>query len=81
MYSLGHRNVQGLAFDGKGQLWASEFGEKKADELNRIQAGKNYGWPIYEGSSTNKKYVNPFTQWKPTSLASPSGIAIVNDTA
>ncbi|MDO8731900.1 MAG: PQQ-dependent sugar dehydrogenase [Actinomycetota bacterium] len=81
VYSLGHRNVQGLALDAKGQLWASEFGEKKADELNLIQAGKNYGWPKVEGSSSNKKFVNPFTQWKPTSLASPSGIAIVDDTA
>jgi glucose/arabinose dehydrogenase len=73
--------VQGLAFDANGQLWASEFGEKKADELNRIQAGKNYGWPIVEGSSNNAKFVNPFTQWKPTSLASPSGIAITDNTA
>lgn len=81
VYSLGHRNVQGLAFDASGQLWASEFGERKADELNRIQAGKNYGWPIYEGSSSDKSFVNPFTQWEPTSLASPSGIAILDDTA
>jgi len=81
VYSLGHRNVQGLAFDASGQLWASEFGERKADELNRIQAGKNYGWPLVEGSSTDPRFVNPFTQWKPTSLASPSGIAILNDTA
>ncbi len=81
VYSLGHRNVQGLAFDAIGQLWASEFGEKKADELNRIQAGKNYGWPLVEGGSNNTKFVNPFTQWNPTSLASPSGIAILRDTA
>ena len=81
VYSLGHRNVQGLAFDSKGQLWASEFGEKEADELNLIKAGRNYGWPTVEGSSSNKNFVNPFTQWRPTSLASPSGIAILDDTA
>lgn len=81
VYSLGHRNVQGLAFDSKGQLWASEFGERKADELNLIKPGKNYGWPAVEGSSSNKSFVNPFTQWRPTSLASPSGIAILGNTA
>ncbi|MDP2013015.1 MAG: PQQ-dependent sugar dehydrogenase [Actinomycetota bacterium] len=81
VYSLGHRNVQGLALDASGQLWASEFGERKADELNRIQAGRNYGWPLVEGSSSDAKFVNPFTQWEPTSLASPSGIAILQDTA
>ena len=81
VYSYGHRNVQGLAFDSKGQLWASEFGEKTADELNLIKPGKNYGWPKVEGSSRSAKYVNPFTQWRPTSLASPSGIAIADDVA
>lgn len=81
VFSLGHRNVQGLAFDSKGQLWASEFGERTADELNRIQPGKNYGWPKFEGTSHDKDFISPFTQWNPTSLASPSGIAIANDNA
>jgi glucose/arabinose dehydrogenase len=81
VFSSGHRNVQGLALDSRGQLWASEFGSKDADELNLIQRGKNYGWPLYEGYSTNPNYVSPKMQWAPTSLASPSGIAIADDNA
>ncbi|MGB4325078.1 MAG: PQQ-dependent sugar dehydrogenase [Candidatus Nanopelagicales bacterium] len=81
VFSLGHRNVQGLALDSRGQLWASEFGSSEADELNLIIRGKNYGWPICEGACDNPKFENPKAQWSPTSLASPSGIAIVDDTA
>lgn len=81
VYSLGHRNVQGLALDSTGRLWASEFGERDVDELNRIVAGGNYGWPIHEGASNDDRYVNPFAQWSPTSIASPSGLAIVDDVA
>ena len=81
VFSTGHRNVQGLALDSRGQLWASEFGSKDADELNLIQRGKNYGWPMYEGYSTNPNYVSPKMEWSPTSAASPSGIAIAKDNA
>ena len=49
-WSMGHRNVEGITFDRRGTLWASEFGEKEADELNRIEPGANYGWPRVEGS-------------------------------
>ena len=49
IWSFGHRNVQGLAFVDE-QLWASEFGQNTFDELNRIDAGANYGWPKYEGT-------------------------------
>ena len=49
VYSLGHRNVQGLAFAPDGTLYAAEFGQNRVDEINRITAGGNYGWPEVEG--------------------------------
>lgn len=78
VYSLGHRNVEGLAFDSRGRLWASEFGDKAADELNLIRPGGNYGWPVVEGRSDDPRFVAPVAVW-PTTEASPSGIAIVDD--
>ncbi len=75
VFTLGHRNVQGLAFDDDGRLWASEFGAKDADELNLLKPGGNYGWPTVEGMGRNDAFVNPVTTWEPTSTASPSGIA------
>ena len=80
VWSLGHRNVQGLAFDSDGRLWSSEFGDKGADELNLIEAGGNYGWPVVEGQSDDERFVAPRVTW-PTDEASPSGLAIVGDTA
>ena len=81
VWTLGHRNVQGLAFDSRGQLWATEFGQNTWDELNRIQRGKNYGWPAVEGKGTaGGRYVEPFIVWS-TDEASPSGLAIVDDVA
>jgi glucose/arabinose dehydrogenase len=74
VYSYGHRNVQGLAFDESGRLWASEFGSQSWDELNLITEGGNYGWPMVEGSSQNPDLINPKVVWD-TSEASPSGLA------
>jgi glucose/arabinose dehydrogenase len=75
VYSYGHRNVQGLAFDQTGQLWAAEFGQNTWDELNVIKAGANYGWPSHEGTGGGGPFVDPVAQWH-VQDASPSGIAI-----
>jgi len=81
VYTLGHRNVQGLALDSAGRLWASEFGQSDVDELNLLRPGRNYGWPVHEGAAKDDRFVNPAAQWSPTSTASPSGIAILDDVA
>lgn len=79
VFSIGHRNVQGIAWAGDGTMVASEFGQDTWDELNVIVAGGNYGWPLHEGSAAASGFVDPVLQW-PTSDASPSGIAVVGGT-
>jgi len=74
VWSWGHRNVQGLAFDERGRLWASEFGEQTFDELNLIEKGANYGWPEVEGTGGAPDFVDPQLTWS-TDEASPSGLA------
>ena len=74
VFSYGHRNVQGLAFDNEGRLWASEFGQNRWDELNLITKGADYGWPDVEGSGSVRGMTNPKVVWH-TDEASPSGLA------
>jgi aldose sugar dehydrogenase len=80
VYSLGHRNVQGLAFDSADQPWAVEFGQNTWDELNRIEPGGNYGWPEVEGKEARSGFIEPLVQWT-TDESSPSGMTIVDDVA
>jgi glucose/arabinose dehydrogenase len=80
VYSYGHRNVEGLAWDERGRLYASEFGQDTFDEVNLIRPGDNYGWPTFEGDggeeATAAGFVNPITTWS-TDEASPSGAEIL----
>jgi glucose/arabinose dehydrogenase len=78
VYTLGHRNPQGIAWTDDGTMYASEFGQDTWDELNAIVAGENYGWPEVEGISGREGFVDPVQQWAP-SAASPSGIAVAGD--
>lgn len=85
LFSIGHRNVQGLAFHpATGDLWENEFGPRGGDEINRIQAGKNYGWPLitygleYSGNKIGngiqqkEGLEQPVYYWDPS--VSPSGM-------
>ncbi len=80
VWTYGHRNPEGLAFDRRGELWASEFGQNTWDELNRIVKGRNYGWPRQEGKDGGGGFRDPLTQWHPDNC-SPSGIAVARGRA
>ncbi len=81
VYSVGHRNVQGLAWDSAGRLWASEFGPDVDDELNLIEPGNNYGWPEVTGAPGVEEFVDAQVVWPSTATSSPSGMTIVDDVA
>jgi glucose/arabinose dehydrogenase len=78
VWSYGHRNVQGLAWDRRGRLWSSELGQNRVDEVNLIRRGRNYGWPEVEGRGDTRggRFTNPAATFS-TSEASPSGDAVV----
>ena len=84
-WSIGHRNVLGMVFDSKGQLWAHEMGPRGGDEFNLIKKGKNYGWPLvsngrnYSGTDipdhdTRPDFAAPKISWTP--VISPSSISM-----
>jgi glucose/arabinose dehydrogenase len=85
IYSYGHRNIQGLAFDtASGRVWATEHGSRGGDELNLIESGKNYGWPEvtysleYSGprisdETSRPGMEDPLINWTPSKA--PSGLA------
>jgi glucose/arabinose dehydrogenase len=77
VWSLGHRNVQGLGWAPDGRMFASEFGQETWDELNVITPGSSYGWPDVEGDTgtPGDGFVAPVATWA-TSDASPSGLAV-----
>jgi glucose/arabinose dehydrogenase len=81
VWSLGHRNVEGFAWDSAGRMWATEFGEDTWDEVNLIRKGHNYGWPVVEGKGDTRggRFTNPLVTWH-TDEASPSGAAILGST-
>ena len=91
VYSYGHRNVQGIALHPEtGDLWETEFGPRGGDEINRVEPGKNYGWPIitygieYRGDKIGdaiqqkEGLEQPVYYWDP--VISPSGITFYNGT-
>ncbi|MGW0191214.1 PQQ-dependent sugar dehydrogenase [Streptomyces sp. NPDC003362] len=78
VYSYGHRNAQGLAWDRQGRLWSVEIGQDKYDELNLIKPGANYGWPTCEGTCTAAGMTNPKRTWTPAE-GTPAQLAVVRN--
>ncbi|PZO43589.1 MAG: hypothetical protein DCF17_05815 [Shackletoniella antarctica] len=86
LWSYGHRNIQGLALDSEtGQVWSTEHGSRGGDELNQLEPGENYGWPVvtysdeYSGGPVSTEQsrpgmVDPITYWTPS--IAPSGLAV-----
>ncbi|WP_052104394.1 PQQ-dependent sugar dehydrogenase [Cellulomonas cellasea] len=79
VWTLGHRNVQGIGWAGDGRMFASEFGQETWDELNVLTPGSSYGWPVVEGpGGEDEGFVAPVATWA-TSDASPSGLAVTDE--
>ncbi|AJK86921.1 MULTISPECIES: PQQ-dependent sugar dehydrogenase [Lysinibacillus] len=79
VYSYGHRNPQGLAWATDGTMYASEHGNAANDEINIIEKGKNYGWPLIEGTDKQQHMVTPLFTSGSAKTWAPSGIAVVDD--
>ncbi|MFC0187600.1 PQQ-dependent sugar dehydrogenase [Fictibacillus aquaticus] len=82
IYSLGHRNPQGLTWDAEGRMFASEHGQNHNDEINEILPGGNYGWPIIEGTESKKGFIPPLIHsgaetWAPSGMIEDDGILYV----
>jgi len=81
VYSYGHRNVQGIAWDSGGRLWATEHGrsgvQSGLDELNLIESGKNYGWPEIQGDETQSGMVRPIIHSGASETWAPSGAEFI----
>lgn len=83
VYTLGHRNPQGLAWDAQGRLFSTEHGETGHDEINLIEAGNNYGWPLVEGDETRDGMTTPYldsgsSAWAPSGTAFAGGELLVS---
>ncbi|WP_047985893.1 PQQ-dependent sugar dehydrogenase [Ornithinibacillus californiensis] len=86
VYSYGHRNSQGLAWDPQGNLYSSEHGEDGHDEINLIEAGKNYGWPVIQGDEEAEDMVSPVVHsadstWAPSGMAFTDGKLFISSLA
>ncbi|WP_118132987.1 sorbosone dehydrogenase family protein [Oceanicella sp. SM1341] len=82
VWSVGHRNPQGIAFDDEGRLFAAEHGQSGNDEVNRIARGANYGWPLVEGDGAGAGMTPPLAHsgrstWAPSGLAWHAGRLLV----
>ncbi|MDX1772279.1 MAG: PQQ-dependent sugar dehydrogenase, partial [Planococcaceae bacterium] len=72
--SMGHRNPQGIAWNENGEMFASEHGQSAKDEINRIEEGKNYGWPLIEGNEQSEGLVSPLLHSGSNTTWAPSGM-------
>jgi len=79
IYSYGHRNVQGMAWDSEDRLWATEHGPSTMDEVNQIVAGGNYGWPEISGDETREGMITAVINSGTSETWAPSGMEIVDD--
>lgn len=78
VYSYGHRNPQGIAWDSTGQLWETEHGETALDEVNKVTIGGNYGWPTIRGTQTQTGMLAPIIQ-SGTDTWAPAGAAVIGN--